>query len=432
MKHPRELSASQIRAALARRDLNCAEIAEDCLSRIAERESAVGAWAFLDPEAVLEAARDLDRSQLQGPLYGVPLGVKDIIETADMPTEMGSPIYKGHRPRADAACVALMKAAGALIMGKTVTAEFAGSFPGKTANPLDPSHTPGGSSSGSAAAVADFMAAGALGTQTGGSVLRPASFCGVFGFKPSFGRYNRAGVKPAAESLDTIGLIARCLDDIRLFDSALVPSGLVARRLTTPPRIGLCRTHLWPRAQPATVVALEDAVRRLDAAGARVHEIELPPEIAELTPARERINNYERARALASEWREHRAQMSELLTRSIEKGFALSWDEYRSATDLALKWRCDIATQFGNCDVLLAPCVPGEAPKGLDDTGDPKFQELWTLLHLPALALPTHRGENGLPVAIQLVGRPFGDGTLLDTADWVWDVLAPPDRPPPG
>jgi len=426
---PRELSATAMTDAVMRGDLTCESIVQDCLDRIAEREATVGAWAFLEPERALEAARALDRSPRRGPLHGVPIGVKDIIDTADMPTEMGSPIYKGYRPRADAACVALLRTAGALILGKTVTAEFAGSFPGKTANPLDPSRTPGGSSSGSAAAVADYMVAAALGTQTGGSVLRPASFCGVFGFKPSFGRYNRAGVKQAAESFDTIGLITRNLDDIRLLDSALVPNDTLASPLAKPSVIGLCRTHLWPRAEESTTIAVEDAARRLGAGGAALRDINLPPEFADLTPARECISNYERARGLAYEWHNHEALISPRLRQSIEKGFAISWDQYRSAMDLAVKWRRDIGDCFGDCDVLLGACVPGEAPQGLDDTGDPKFQELWTLLHLPTVTLPTHWGRNGLPVGIQLVGRLRSDAALLDVADWVWNTLGPTDRP---
>ena len=425
MKRPRELSASEMKIAIARGEITCEQLVRDCLERINEREAVVGAWAFLDPELAIRNAREIDSAPPRGPLHGVPIGVKDIIDTADMPTEMGSPIYKGWRPRADAACVALLKAAGALVLGKTVTAEFAGSFPGKTANPLDPAHTPGGSSSGSAAAVADHMAAGALGTQTGGSVLRPAAFCGVFGFKPSFGRYNRAGVKPAAESFDTIGWIARTLDDVRLFDWALVGDRGSAQPRARPPRIGLCRTHLWPRAEAATVDAIDDAARRLAPAKADVRELTLPADFAELTPARERINNYERARGLAYEWENHRVLLSDRLRQSIEKGFALSFDQYRSAMDFAAKWRAKIGDCFDDCDVILTACVPGEAPLGLEDTGDPKFQELWTLLHLPTIALPTHRGPNGLPVAIQLVGPPAGDDRLLDIAASVWSVLAP-------
>ena len=208
--------------------------------------------------------------------------MKDVIDTADMPTEMGSPIYRGHQPRADASCVALVRAAGAVILGKTATFEFAGMTPGATTNPLNPAHTPGGSSSGSGASVADFMVPLAFGTQTGGSVLRPAAFCGVFGYKPTFGRFNRAGVKPAAESLDTIGLIARSMEDLELVDAVLVGRGSTSSTLLTVPSIGACRTHLWHMAQPETVAAFEDSVTKLERAGANVCELTLP---AQFCPA---------------------------------------------------------------------------------------------------------------------------------------------------
>ncbi|HEY6865259.1 MAG TPA: amidase, partial [Burkholderiales bacterium] len=227
---PNELTASDAARRIARRELTSEALVRACLERIEVREKTVRAWAFIDPDAALAQARERDREPARGALHGVPIGVKDVLDTADMPTEMGSPIYAGWRPRADAACVAIARAAGAVVLGKTVTAELAGMEPGATRNPLDPSRTPGGSSSGSAAAVADFMVPLALGTQTGGSVLRPASVCGVIGFKPSFGRYNRSGLKMAAESLDTIGTMARKIDDIELLDAALT------RAPARPPR----------------------------------------------------------------------------------------------------------------------------------------------------------------------------------------------------
>ena len=219
-----QLSAVEIARLTRSGEISVAQVVGDCLAHIAAREPVVKAWAVFDAEGALRQARDLDRNNngVKGPLHGVPVGVKDVIDTFDMRTEMGSPIYAGHQPRADAACVALVRAAGAVILGKTVTAEFAGVFPGATTNPHNPLHTPGGSSSGSAAAVADHMTTVAFGTQTGGSVLRPASFCGIVGFKPTFGRYNPVGVKPAAVSFDTIGLLARNLEDIELFDCVLV------------------------------------------------------------------------------------------------------------------------------------------------------------------------------------------------------------------
>jgi Asp-tRNA(Asn)/Glu-tRNA(Gln) amidotransferase A subunit family amidase len=316
-----------------------------------------------------------------------------------------------------------MRAAGAVILGKTVTAEFAGMTPGETRNPHDASRTPGGSSSGSAAAVADLMAPLAFGTQTGGSVLRPASFCGIVGFKPSFGRYNRAGLKMAAESLDTIGLLARTADDVELLDAVLAgtqPAREPARAL----RIGVCRTHLWSTALPETVTAVEDSAAKLAKAGARAREVELAEDFTGLTRARELINDYERARAMAHEWRAHRDLISERLARCIERGWAIPYADYVSAQELAAGCRARLRVAFDHIDVLLAPCVPGVAPPGLESTGDPELQELWTLLHVPAMTLPTHKGPNGLPVGIQLVAPMHGDARLLAAARWVLEKLS--------
>jgi amidase len=404
-------------------------VVRDCLARIAAREPAVHAWATVDAELALKQARDLDRGGARGPLHGVPIGVKDIIDTADLPTEMGSPIYRGHKASADAACVALVRAAGAVILGKTVTCEFAGMTPGITTNPHNPAHTPGGSSSGSGAAVADFMSPAAFGTQTGGSVLRPAAYCGVFGFKPSFGAFNRRGVYPAAESLDTVGLIARSLDDLELISDVLElrpPSA--PRSLDHAPRIGLCRTPLWHTAQPETVAAVEDAAARLAKAGAPVRDVVLPEEFSELrNAARETINNYERAAAMGHEWNSHRDEISERLRKRIEIGRKMPHGEYLSAIRLGEDCRARLPEVFDGLDVLLAPCANGEAPRGLTDTGDPGFQAIWTILYTPALALPTHRGPNGLPVAIQLVAQRHDDRRLLACARWVWQQLGAPE-----
>src|SRR3954452_3263173 len=252
------LSATEIAQGIAEKKFTAEAVVRDCLARIEAREPVVKAWATIDPDYALRQARELDRGPHRGALHGVPIGVKDIIDTADLPTEMGSEIYKGNRSFSDAACVAVVRAAGAVILGKTVTAEFAGMSPGPTTNPHNPAHTPGGSSSGSAAAVADHMVPAAFGTQTGGSVLRPAAYCGVVGYKPTFNLINRAGIKFAAETLDTIGLITRSIDDLELLTAVLVgrkPS--LPRTLMGPPRIGLCRTPLWDTAQPETMRAVE-------------------------------------------------------------------------------------------------------------------------------------------------------------------------------
>jgi amidase len=418
-----EWPATEIARGIAAGEFTCEAVTRACLARIAEREGLVHAWTNFDPERALAAARARDRAAPLGPLHGVPIGIKDVIDTFDMPTEMGSPIYRGHRPPADAACVALLRAAGAVILGKTVTCEFAGVTPGPTTNPHDETRTPGGSSSGSAAAVADCMVPVALGTQTGGSVLRPASYCGVIGYKPTYNAFSRVGVKPAAEGLDTVGLIARSLDDVALARAVLLglePGPLVA---TAPPRIGLTRTHLWDHAQPETVAAVEDAAQRLNEAGAAIIEVKLPAAFAELNQAREIVNDCERAVAMADEWHRHRDLISERLRKIVQRGLDAPPRDYAAAMRLAERCRADLDAAFGTADVLLAPCVRGEAPEGLHHTGDPSLPALWTLLHAPTLTLPTAVGPNGLPVGIQLVGRRHDDERLLAASKWIFATL---------
>jgi len=416
--------AAEAARAIAAGRTTSQEVVAACLARIAEREETVRAWAFLDPELALAQARACDAAaEPAGPLHGVPVGIKDIFDTADMPTAMGSPIYRGHRPAADAAAVAILRQAGAVILGKTATAEFAGTHPGPTTNPHDAARTPGGSSQGSAAGVADFMVPAALGTQTGGSVLRPSSYCGIFGFKPSFGTTARAGIKFAAESLDTVGLHARELDDIALLADVLwgrEPAGIAAP--AAPPRIGLCRTPLWHFAEPETAAAIEEAAEAARAAGAAVDEVRLPAAFEALADARRAINDYERARAMAHEWRTDRDRLSPALRKIVASGLAVPHAEYRAARARTRDCRHMLDWLFDDWDALLAPAVNGEAPPGLDYAGDPAFQSLWTMLHVPAITLPTHRGPNGMPVGIQLVSRRGADDALLSVAAWLWQA----------
>jgi amidase len=420
-----ELSATEIVKRIAAGEITAEQVVAGCLERIAARESVVHAFANVDAKLALKAARELDRGPRRGALHGVPIGIKDVIDTADLPTEMGSPIYRGHRPTCDAASVALLRAAGAIILGKTITCEFAGMTAGPTTNPHNPARTPGGSSSGSGAAVADFMLAAALGTQTGGSVLRPAAYCGVIGYKPTFGAFNRAGLKFAAESLDTIGLLARTLDDVALITSVLIGGKAAAASLGAAPRIGLCRTPLWDTAQAETKHAVEDAAARLAKAGAALRDVTLPADFAGLkTAARETINNYERSKSMAAEWASHAAEISPKLSRCIKLGMEMPHEEYLGAIALGESCRARLPDVFEGFDVLLAPCVQGEAPLGLDSTGDPGFQAIWTILHAPAMSLPTHRGPNGLPVGIQLVGHRYDDQRLFACARWIWERLA--------
>jgi amidase len=323
--------------------------------------------------------------------------------------------------------VALVRAAGAIILGKTVTAEFAGMTPGPTANPHNPAHTPGGSSSGSGAAVADFMVPAAFGTQTGGSILRPASYCGVIGYKPSYGAFSRSGLKLAAESLDTIGLITRSIDDIELLTAVLLGKQPAAPRpLSSAPVIGLCRTPLWETAQPETIEAVEDAAKKLSSSGAKLREVVLPREFAGLkAAAREAINNYERSKAMAFEWNSCRDLISDRLQRCVQQGLEMPYQNYLAAVRLGATCRAALDSVLDDVDVLLAPCVKGEAPVGLAHTGDPDFQAIWTLLHVPTMSLPTHRGPNGLPVGIQIVAPLYEDERLFASARWIWQRLGP-------
>ena len=416
------LSASALARAIARGETTSERAVSACLARIEERERDVRAWAYIDSDAALEQARARDRTEPNGALHGVPIGVKDVLDTADMPTQMGSPIYAGYRPRADAACVALLRQAGAVILGKTATCEFAGMTPTLTRNPFNFDHTPGGSSSGSAAAVADLMVAAAFGTQTGGSVLRPAAFCGVFGFKPTFGRYSRTGLKFAAESFDTIGTIARTVDDLELLDGVLVGGSSKGRGVSRT-SVGLCRTHLWSTARPETVAAIERVADSLKNARMLVTDVTLPATFSDLTLSRARINAYERARGMAYEWQRHRESISERLRITIAEGFAMSPHDYWAAQAFVKECRELLAEATVDVDILLTPCVPGEAPKGLDHTGEPRFQELWTALHVPTISIPVGKGPNNLPTAVQLVGKPDQDQDLLEIARWVSSAL---------
>ncbi|MDX1484843.1 MAG: amidase [Alphaproteobacteria bacterium] len=423
----KQLSAWDIVDGIGAGRFTALEVTEACLAQIGAREETVRAWAYLDAEGALARARELDGGPTAGPLHGVPVGIKDVFDTFDMPTEMGSPIYRGYRPVADASVVATLRAAGAVILGKTVTCEFAGMHPGVTANPHDPTRTPGGSSSGSAAAVADHMVPLALGTQTGGSVLRPASFCGVVGFKPSYGAISRVGLKLAAESLDTVGLLARSVDDAALGYDVLA-GRRPQRRVETPeaPVIGLCRTFLWETAEADSREAIADAGARLAEAGAAVEEVTMADDFARLAEARDIVNAVERARAMAFEWQHHRAEISEDLSATLAEGLATAPEAYAEALAVAEGLRGRLDELFGPCDGLLAPCVPGVAPVGFERTGDPALQGLWTILHVPTITLPTHRGAEGLPLGIQLVGRPHGDEALLGLARWAMAHLSAP------
>jgi len=420
-----ELSAAEAARRIEARELTAEALAAACLERIAERDDAVRAWAFIHAKQALAEARELDRAPRRSRLHGVPFGIKDIIDTESLPTEYGSPIYSGHRPRADAACVALLRRAGCLILGKTVTTEFANNHPSPTRNPHDPAHTPGGSSSGSAAAVADRMVPLALGTQTGGSVIRPAAYCGAFALKPSFGSINRQGTKFVAESLDTIGIFSRTPEDLALALEVL--SGRPApdfAAFTGKPRIGLCRTPRWQDADAATQANLEQAARLLAKAGAMVIDFELPPGSDQLFDRHQVIMGFESVRALAWEYMTFPDQISKSLKPRLDEGWQVTRADYDAVRETARQCRRALADRMREVDFLLTPSAPSEAPRSHESTGDPVFNRAWTLLGVPCVHLPYGKGSHGLPLGVQLVGAFDGDSALLGWAHWTAAALA--------
>ena len=419
---PHRLPATTLARLVENGELTAEAIVRSCLERIRERDPVVRAWAHLDPEQPLAAARRCDAAAGRGLLRGVPFGVKDIFDTADMPAGYGSPIYTGCRPSFDASAVALPRAAGAILIGKTVTTEFANRHPGPTANPHNPAYSPGGSSSGSAAAVADFMVPLAIGTQTGGSVIRPAAFCGVAGFKPSYGLFPPAGMHPNTESLDTVGAMARSVEDLALFAAALMAADYQPPRLPErAPRLALCRTMHWDRAQPEGKAMLEDAVARLRAAGAEIVDSELPAACADISEIQSCHSHYEAPRIHAPELYRHAALLSDDLLEhgKIAAGSKLSLADFRAAWRGAERARAAAAEWASGFDAILTPPAPGQAPKGLGSTGDAIFNSLWTVLYMPCLTLPAGTGPDGLPIGIQLVARRHGDRRLFDIGLWV-------------
>jgi Asp-tRNA(Asn)/Glu-tRNA(Gln) amidotransferase A subunit family amidase len=414
-----ELSAAEAARRIEAGETTSEALAAACLERIAERDEELRAWAFVDRGQALAQARALDRMPRRGRLHGVPFGIKDVIDTADLPTEYASPIYRGHRPRADAACVALLRQAGCLILGKTVTTEFAHNHPSPTRNPHASAHTPGGSSSGSAAAVADCMVSAALGTQTGGSVIRPAAYCGAFACKPSFGSINRAGMKFASESLDTIGIFARDAVDLALTLEIL--SGKIAPDFNigkSKPKIGLCRTPRWREADAATQANLEQAARRLAQAGAELRDFDLPPGSDQLFDRHRVIMGFESARALAWEYANFPGQISKTLKPRLDEDWKITRAEYDALRELARQCRRALADKMRAVDFLLTPSAPSEAPASLASTGDPVFNRAWTLFGVPCVTVPHGKGPHGLPLGVQLVGPFDADMALLGWAHW--------------
>lgn len=418
-----ELTASEIIFALNSGATTCEAVLRACLERIEAREPEVGAWQSLRATAAVEEARALDRNGRLGALTGVPFGVKDIIDTCDTPSEYGSGIYVGHQPKADAACVGLTRKAGGVLMGKTVTTEFANRHPGKTRNPLDLARTPGGSSSGSAAAVADRMIPIAIGTQTTGSSIKPGSFCGIFAYKPTFGDLSCSGVKQSAGSLDTLGLFARSIDDIALFRDALLriqPSPLTFGDEPAP-RIGLCRTPYWSEIEPSTQKLFEDAATHLSQRGATVGEVVLPKEFDQIRNVQKLISAYEFTQNYTWEIQHHWNAISATLRNGrLKTGLACDFEHYSASRRIAECCRRSLETIFAGFDVLLTPATSGEASQGLEETGDSSMCGIWTTMHVPAVSIPVFTGPSGLPVGAQLIGARDNDRNLLRFAKWIY------------
>lgn len=393
------------------------------LEQIAAREPVVRAFAQFDADRALDAARAADRAAAaggaRGPLFGVAVGVKDVIDTHDWPTGYGSPIYEGHQPAADAPVVTMTRALGGLVFGKTVTTEFATFPPGPTTNPHNPAHTPGGSSSGSAAAVAAGFVRVAFGTQTTGSVVRPAAFCGVAGFKPSFGTLPRVGVKAISDQLDTVGVLAPCVADVAAFMAALTRRPELARRDGREPKLAFCRTPQWDSALPETQQLFERVASALE------DEAELPPPFAGLAEAQGIIWDYEMARCLADEHRRFPERIRERLRTQLDAGWEIPHDTYERMSALARRCRRLLTDALGDYDALVVPAATGEAPLGLEATGDPVFNRIWSLLHGPAVSVPCGKGPRGLPLALQVVGRIGDDAKTLACAEWVERRLVP-------
>ncbi len=385
------------------------------LDAIDSLDGAIGAFAArADRDTLLSSA-----GAETGPLAGVPVGIKDIFDTADLPTEYGTPVYEGYRARADAAVVAMIRQAGATIVGKTVTTEFAFLNPAGTRNPRNRAHTPGGSSSGSAAAVAAGMIAAATGTQTGGSVIRPAAYCGVSGYKPSFRLVPAVGSKPFSWSLDTVGFFAASAADVARFAAAVTRRDLDADRAIAAPRIGIYRGGIWDLADPAMKQAIDRAAAIAAAAGARLVDVPEPEALAAALDCHGTIQNYEAGLALASDLRAHGDRMSAILRDTLTAGRAISPADYDRARSVARRARKAAMALFEDVDVLLTPSATGPAPEGLGSTGNPIFNKLWTLTGNPCVNVTGLADPSGLPLGVQIVARFGADKVALSVADWL-------------
>ncbi len=438
--NPALISATEAAAAIRDGSVTSEELVGACLDHIKALEEKLGAWVFLDPEHALNQARAADEAQRAGRtlgrLHGIPVGVKDIFDTKDMPTEDGTVLHSGRWPKEDATAVARLREAGAIIMGKTVTTELAVYAPGKTRNPHDPERTPGGSSSGSAAAVAAGMVPLAIGTQTNGSMIRPAAFCGVYGYKPTFGFISRHRVLQQSRPLDQIGVFARTIGDTALIAEAMLGfddrdpdtrmrarPALVARLSEEPPvqpRLAFVKTPMWEQADNDTQEAFAELVAHL---GDKVGEIELPDIFDDAVEQHRMIMEADLARSFEREYTRGKDKLSAILLEMIERGQKVLAVDYNNAVSQIPVFNHALDQIFEWHDAVLTPAATGEAPVGLESTGNPIFCTLWTLCGMPAITLPVLQGSHGMPMGVQLVGCRGDDARLLRTARWLVNLV---------
>ena len=438
------LSATEARALIGQGALTSCELVEACLARIDALEPTIGAWAHLDREVALQQAAAADEFRKSGvalgALHGLPIGIKDIIDTADYPTERGTVLHQGRQPERDATLVSLLKEAGAIILGKTVSTELAVYAPGKTRNPHNPDHTPGGSSSGSAAAVAAAMVPLSVGTQTNGSVIRPAAYCGVYGYKPSFGRISRHGVLEQSPPLDTIGVFARDLADLALIadvlmrydaqDSAMIPlappciAPVMAQEVPASPHFAFIRSPVWEQVEPVTKDALRELIEATNEAQPKTIDIvDMPASFAALHEDHRQVMEGDLARSFAAEYQRGKVQLSDVLRDMIERGQQVSDTDYQQALARMQDYNAFLGEVFEDYDAILTPATPGPAPAGIEATGSPVMNTIWTFCGTPAINLPLLQSPDGLPMGVQVVGERNDDARLFRSTRWLLDVL---------
>lgn len=436
MTPPNFLTATEAAKAIRAGDLTSRDLIDACIARAEERADDVGAWIYLNPCLAREQADNCDKARAEGrdlgPLHGIPVGLKDIIDTADMPTENGSALFEGRRPVADSTIARLLRSAGAVIMGKTVTTEFALSAPGKTKNPHNPAHTPGGSSSGSAAGVADHQVPLAVGTQTGGSMIRPASYCGVHGFKPTFGSISRAGMFPLARPLDHPGVYAKSIADIALIGDVLMakdpadldmrghPYGKLIDALSAPagdaPRIAFVRGPMWKQAESYLEEVMQAAISHLEG---HVQDVEMTGVFDKALECQETVMMANALANIGDYCRDHPDKVRDETKRRAKSGEGIAAADYIKAIEFRDTIGAALDRMFDGYDVLITAGATGEAPEGLGSTGNAAFQKMWTLLGVPTVTLPLLKGPAGLPIGLQVVGRYGHDGDLLRHARWI-------------